>query len=207
MPFDKRIDISAHHKVAVWKIEESVGQLKHLLGVSAKDEAVVNAFRLDKRKQEWLASRLLLKEILGFYPELIYVENGKPTLANGSSYISISHTDGFAAVSMSDQPTAIDIEKCQARVEKVASRFVHPDEASYIENKKKLNYLTLLWSAKEALYKYYNVYGVIFKEQFKIHPFQLSTEGDLLCDFVNQNTLSKLQLTYLANEAYTLVYC
>ncbi|MBS2210554.1 4'-phosphopantetheinyl transferase superfamily protein [Carboxylicivirga mesophila] len=207
MPFEKRIDISAHHKVAIWKIDERVEQLKCLLGVSAKDEAVVNAFRLDKRKQEWLASRLLLKELLGFYPELIYVENGKPTLTNGASYISISHTDGYAAVSISDKPTAIDIEKCQARVEKVANRFVHADEASYIEENKKLNYLTLLWSAKEALYKYYNVYGVIFKEQFKIHPFQLSTEGGLLCDFVNQNTLSKLQLAYLANEAYTLVYC
>lgn len=207
MPFERQIDVSMHQKVAVWKIEESVEQLKHLLGVSEKDEALVNSFRLDKRKKEWLASRLLLKEILGFYPELSYEDNGKPSLDNGSSYISISHTDGFAAVSVSDRPTAIDIEKCEARVEKVANRFVHPDEAAYITGHSKLGYLTVLWSAKEALYKYYNVYGVVFKEQFKIHQFQLGAEGGLLCDFVNEGKLSKLQLRYMVIDAYTLVYC
>ncbi|WP_439181790.1 4'-phosphopantetheinyl transferase superfamily protein [Carboxylicivirga taeanensis] len=208
MPLCQVIDISPSRKVAVWQIEESVEQLASALLLSDNDRPVVDKFRLEKRQKEWLASRLLLKNLLGYYPELIYGDNGKPELINGTAHISISHTDGFAAVSVSDVPTALDIEVCLPRVEKVANRFVHAEEQPYLnELTDKRQCLTLLWSAKETLYKYFNVYGVIFKEQFKVHPFLLRDRGTLMCDFITQQEVSQLELAYFINQDYTLVYC
>lgn len=207
MPLQRVIENSPQHKIAIWQIEEDVAQLAAALDVSERDREVLDGFRLDKRKKEWLAARLLLKTLLGFYPELSYDGNGKPALSNGAAFISISHTDGFAAVSVSDKPTAIDIELCQRRVEKVAKRFVHVDEEAYLGADNRIQYLTILWSAKEALYKYYNIYGVIFKEQFKVYPFVLENDGFLSCDFMHQDETDSLKLSYTVNEDYTLVYC
>lgn len=207
MPLHTQLDISSGHKVAVWKVEESLDCHLGMLELTEDDKVTLESFRLEKRKMEWLVSRLLLKSLLGFYPEITYDANGKPILSNGDAFISISHTDGYVAVSISDKPTALDIELCQPRVEKVAKRFVHADEEAYIEPNRRMQYLTLLWSAKEALYKYYNIYGVIFKEQFLVHPFCLANLGDLKCDFRCDGNIERLSLMYLVNDDYTLVYC
>lgn len=207
MPLQSFVEKANNHIVAVWKIEESVEQLKELLSLSEADAEVVNAFKIESRQKEWLASRLLLKQALGFYPELEYSANGKPTLKKGKPYISITHTKGFAAVCVSDQPTGIDIELCSSRIEKVAKRFVHPQEAKYIEEKSNIEYLTVLWSAKETLYKYYDVYGVIFNEQFLIRPFKLNSNGELNCNFIHNSESKQLKLYYELKDGYALVHC
>ncbi len=207
MPLYKQFDISPQHKVAVWRMDESLEFFLSELELTDSDKLKLSTFKLDKRKKEWLASRLLLYKLLGFYPEISYDDNGKPMLCNGDADISISHTDGFVAVSVSDKPTALDIELCSARVEKIATRFVHADEEAYIEANNRTQYLTLLWSAKEALYKYYNVYGVIFKEQFFVYPFSLQKLGALSCEFKNEGYVNKLSLNFVIDDSYTLVYC
>lgn len=207
MPLFSLIDHSPEHKIAVWKIEETVEELQGQLSISNSDREVVDSFKLDTRKKEWLASRLLLQKILGFYPVIEYSDNGKPFLKQDRPFISISHTRGYAAVSVSDKPTAIDIEICSDRVVKVANRFVHVDEEEYIQDDHLTEYLTVLWSAKEALYKYYDEYGVIFKKQFKVYPFEIRQKGDLSSDFFHNEQIRSLNLCYEVNDCFTLVYC
>jgi len=192
--------------VVIWHITEDVNELLRLINLSSEDAEILDAFKLDKRKNEWLASRILLQGLLKHYPEIEYSKNGKPYLRNSESCISISHTNNFAAVSLSKGPTALDIEVCAQRVEKVANRFVHPDEEKYIDVEKRLTYLTVLWSAKETLYKYFDVFGVSFKEQFLIHPFVIDKKGMFNCEFKHQNITQKLTLHYEVNNHYILVY-
>jgi 4'-phosphopantetheinyl transferase len=60
---------------------------------------------------EWLASRLLIQHLLGCQPSIIYSATGQPSIENHCTYLSISHTKGFAAVVTSPvKPTGIDIE-------------------------------------------------------------------------------------------------
>ncbi|TRX72169.1 4'-phosphopantetheinyl transferase superfamily protein [Carboxylicivirga sp. M1479] len=207
MPLYKTIKVTEQHVVALWRIEESVAFLMDSLHLSAEGESILESFKLDKRKKEWLVSRLLLKELLEEYPHVRYGHNGKPELSNRTEYISISHCDSMVAVSVSNKPTALDIEVCGSRVERVANRFVHTDENKYIQEKSLRTYLTILWSAKEALYKYYNVAGVIFNEQFKISAFDIQNDGILQSEFINDGVHKKMNLNYVLLENFVLVYC
>ncbi|WP_430815809.1 4'-phosphopantetheinyl transferase superfamily protein [Carboxylicivirga sp. RSCT41] len=199
--------MSDSHKVAIWKIDESSDELLSVLDISESDKLRLGTFKLERRKKEWLAARLLLQKMLGKYPEILYGGNGKPQLACESSYISISHTASYAAISVSDKPTALDIEICSERVEKVADRFVHNSEWEYIDKDEQSQYCTVLWCAKEAMYKHFDVFGVEFKEQFIVMPFDLKNEGRLQSEFINEGIIQKLALNFLINEDFTLVYC
>ena len=52
----------------------------------------------ESRRAEWLAVRLLVKELFGSECEVAYHPTGRPYLKHGTAHISISHTKGFAAV-------------------------------------------------------------------------------------------------------------
>ena len=82
-------------------------------------------FSAEKRKQEWLAVRVLLKELCGEEKGIAYLPSGKPYLEDGSAFVSFSHTSGYVAVAL--HPSAevgVDIEQYGTRVQRVASRFI-----------------------------------------------------------------------------------
>ncbi len=150
-------------RVAIWHLTENLDELLDLIELSSEDKQTISQFKLDKRKQEWICSRLLLKQLLNEYPQIGYSTNGKPYLKNSDLHISISHTNGYVAVCAAHSPTALDIEIGSPRVEKAASRFVHDDEWKFIQDDEKISFLTLIWSAKETLYKYFDEWGVVFR--------------------------------------------
>lgn len=207
MPLHKILTISEHQTVAIWKIDETLEEFIKALDISESDKQRFDGFKLERRKKEWLAARLVLQNLLGQYPEIVYGDNGKPRLVGDERHISISHTTNYAAVSISNQPTALDIEICSSRVEKVANRFVHDSEWAYINEAEKTQYYTILWCAKEALYKHYDVFGVIFKDQFVVKPFELKPTGALQCEFLHEEVKYELTLNFLINDDFTLVYC
>ena len=82
--------------------------------------------------------------------------SGKPFLIHQPSPIdyqlSISHTRGYAVLLISDDSgVGVDIEYRSNRVERIASRFIRPDEMTETTDEK-----LLLWSAKEAVYKLFS---------------------------------------------------
>ncbi|MBS2097089.1 4'-phosphopantetheinyl transferase family protein [Carboxylicivirga linearis] len=206
MPLERIIEKSEKEKVAIWHLTESLDDLLQLINLSKKDQETLKEFRLDKRKQEWICSRILIQHLLGEYPQIEYTDNGKPFLSNQSNHISISHASGYVAVSISDFPTALDIEICSPRVEKAASRFVHTDEWLFITDEERVNFLTLIWSAKETLYKYFDEWGVVFKEHFRIKSFEISSKGQFKshCKYKQHN--KDLVLDYEITPNYALVY-
>lgn len=142
---------------AVWKMEETVDELFLLL----PDEELRSAyaqeaqhFVSEKRKKEWLSVRALLHTVWGKDFRIGYSAEGKPYLINQSAYVSISHTQGYAAVSVHPHtPVGIDIEAYGQRVRRVADRFMRPDERVEPYRGDDVWSLLLHWSAKEAVYK------------------------------------------------------
>lgn len=140
----------------VWKITETETEL--LTSLEHPEyfaEKVASLKPGSRRLLEVLAVRRALKEL--FYGEeqrVLYDEHGKPSLPAGKPYISISHTQDYAAVISSEVPVGIDIERIGNRVEKVVSHFLKEQElvtlALYAE---KVPSLHLAWSAKEAAFK------------------------------------------------------
>lgn len=178
----------AHHTfegggIAIWHITESPDTLYAQLATT-KYDAQLTGKSNDARRAEWLAVRLLVKELFGPDAEVAYHPTGRPYLKGADTHISISHTRGYAAVAYSTAgPIGIDIERISDRVERIAHRFTSVDEAAYIdrhEQSERQQYHLINWSAKETLYKLLDDTRMAdFKAAFHIAPYTLGTRGTL----------------------------
>jgi 4'-phosphopantetheinyl transferase EntD len=151
-----------------------------------------------RRRCEWLSVRLLIREILGEEKEILYRENGKPYIADGSYNISISHTKGYVAVILNPQKrVAIDIETISPRVKNVMHRFMSNEELENTPLTGEIVYWLLHWSAKESVFKYIDESGVDFREHIYIAPFKpLQGEWGI---FHAQETKTAIRETFAIN--------
>ncbi len=100
----------------------------------------------------------LLKSEGFFEYEIIKNENGKPFLKDIPIYFSISHTNGFCAVCISDSPVGIDCEKIdysyKDRAIAFSKRFFVDNEIELL-NKNGNDVVTFfkIWTGKEAVIK------------------------------------------------------
>jgi hypothetical protein len=58
----------------IWKIEESSDELLKLLENKQPYYSFVTDTMTEARKREWLASRVLVKRLLGFEPDISYTD-------------------------------------------------------------------------------------------------------------------------------------
>lgn len=178
----------AHHTfewggIAIWHITETSDELYALLDTETYDFQLLG-MKNEVRRAEWLAVRLLVKELFGLEAEVAYHPTGRPYLKNSTTHISISHTKGFAAVAYHHEaPVGMDIEYLSSRVERIALRFTTRDEASYIDRHDesvRQMYHLINWSAKETLYKLFDSPSMAeFKEVFHIAPYALAECGTM----------------------------
>lgn len=133
----------------------------------------------DKRFAEKVSVRLLLHQLLGAEARIVYNADGSPRLADNSLHISVSHTAGSYALSLSPRKHGIDVETWGAKALKVRHVFLNKSENEWVESLSKSaaeQWATLLWSAKESLYKLLGVEGLSFKDQLAL---QKLTHGSL----------------------------
>lgn len=186
----------AHHTfegggIAIWRITESSDELYAMLATHRYDAQLFEK-KNEGRRVEWLAVRLLIKELFGDACEVAYHPTGRPYLEGCDVHISISHTKGFAAVAYHRVfPIGTDIEYISSRVERIAHRFTSQEESSYIdvndEHDRQLYHL-INWSAKETLYKLYDSPAMAeFKEVFHIASYPLSAFDTLCTSVVNES--------------------
>jgi phosphopantetheinyl transferase len=122
-----------------------------------------------KRQHEWLASRWALRAGLAITEEVLYAPSGKPRLA--SQELSFSHCLPLAGVLVHPANAGIDIQSNHPKLLKIKERFAHADElADAAVSSDELSYVTLLWSAKEALFKCYGE-DLPFAEGIRIARF------------------------------------
>lgn len=191
MPFlNPRLPMPNYHHhtfdgggIAIWHITESASELYALLDTHAYDARLATITH-EGRRAEWLAVRLLVAQVLGRDKVVAYHPTGRPYLTDGSYQISISHTRGYAAIAY--HPIArvgLDIEYRSPRVERIAHRFTHPSEATYLEaalaNQRPIQQL-VNWSAKETLYKLFDTPSAAdFQNAFAIASYPLAEQGVL----------------------------
>ena len=153
MAFLKKIE-TEFGIIGIWKITESLHELELKYNCLERKNSELGLISTEKRKKEFLIVRILLKEILGFSPEIIYEETGKPKLANSTLNISISHSNDLVVAFISEKHIGIDVENYERDISKIARRFLHPSEIEFIERSINKQHLKIiLWSAKEAIFK------------------------------------------------------
>ena len=103
--------------------------------------------------------------------DLKYDENGKPHLKD-DKHISITHSFNFSAIIVSDVEVGIDIEKQRNKILKIAHKFTPIEEYRTIANEDAMmRKLTIVWCAKESLYKSFAEKGVSFLENIYVEEF------------------------------------
>ena len=197
--------------IAIWHITETADELYALLGTHRYDAQLAEK-KNESRRAEWLAVRLLVKELFGSEAEVAYHPTGRPYLKNSTTHISISHTKGFAAVAYHCYaPIGMDIEYLSSRVERISSRFTTQAEASYIdvhdEDARQMYHL-INWSAKETLYKLFDSPSMAeFKEVFHIAPYTLSESGTLSTTISDTDSTSAEEVVEVGYQVYPDFVC
>ena len=154
-------------KIAIWRIAEE----KNFFLEKVPQHRLITH---PHKQLQHLAGRYLLQYL---YPEFPYhlieiADTRKPYLPNEEFHFSISHCGDFAAVIVSrDHRAGIDIELVSPKVEKIKNKFLNGkelEELSQWEEGDELRLLTLLWSCKEAVFKWYGNGGVDFRENIHL---------------------------------------
>ena len=193
--------------VGVWKVEETIGQLRSMFADFSLYEQGFQKFKSEKRQLEWLAVRVLLKELVGEEKTIGYLSSGKPYLEDGSACISFSHTSGYVSVAV--HPTkevGIDIEQYGVRVQKLASRFVREDERVSVEAGDEVYALLLHWSAKETMFKLMEQSDVDFLDHLHILPFVPSDSGEMKAVEYRTDRNQSFQISYYTHPDYVLTF-
>jgi phosphopantetheinyl transferase len=193
--------------MGVWKVNESAGELLSLLTRTPATFLFPETIHTESRKTEWLAVRVLLKELLGEETIIAYHANGAPYLPQKDVRISISHTKGYVAVLLLDKPPAgIDIEYRANRILNVRSRFISPEEDSQIDPANEATHLLIYWCAKEALFKMMGQNEVDFAKHMYITPFPYKQSGNLTITETRTPQAASYSLSYLIDNDFVLVY-
>jgi len=123
MALYKTLTVGTSTKVLIWKIEESVDELKNGISLTEKNAVRLGAMKSEIHQKGFLSIRHLLKKVGLSDTDLQYDEFGKPHL-DGGRYISISHSFSFTAIIFSyENPVGIDIEKQREKILKIAHKF------------------------------------------------------------------------------------
>ncbi|WP_295236977.1 4'-phosphopantetheinyl transferase superfamily protein [Sediminibacterium sp.] len=207
MPIYYQQNINDFTQLAVWKIEESESFFTQLVTVQQQ------VTHPHKRLQH-LAGRFLLPYLYPNFPsDLIQIaDTRKPYLPNEAYHFSISHCGDYAAAIVSStQRVGVDVELVTHRVNKIRHKFLHPSELSNwdieaMEEQEKFRTLTLLWSAKEAMFKWWGRGDIDFSECMQVEKNTLKSSGILNARFQKDKFTASLELHYRLTNELSLVW-
>ena len=163
-------NINAGTKLGIWRIEEP--EEFFLEKVPLKKDVSHPYKRL-----QHLAGRYLLPTLFEDFPlsEILIADTRKPFLQGERYHFSISHCGNFAAAIVSSTSrVGVDIELVTPRMFTISSKFLNEEEKEYLNDWKHLTKLhldltTVLWCAKESVFKWYGLGQVDFKKNMRLN--------------------------------------
>ena len=191
---------------SVWKLTETEEELLAMRALSERELSQLGKLKNERRRIEFLASRILLQQLLNRNIEVDYLSNGKPMLITPDYHFSLSHSKDFVAVIVSrDKEVGIDIEKMRDNMERLKEKFLSEQELKAINPSDSL-LLHLFWGAKESMYKMYSSFQPLFTEHLFVENINLETQKAV--GIVKQEQLcKKTAIQYQQIEDNLLVYC
>jgi phosphopantetheinyl transferase len=206
MPLHKTIHFSSTTQIFVWEITESFEQLNNEVQLNEKNCIRLEGMKSEMHQRGFLSVRKLLQTAGYTDFDLYYDELGKPHLKD-DKYISITHSHNFSAIIVSDETVGIDIELQRDKIIRIADKFVDK-EFCYLDKNDLDSYvkkLTVIWGAKEAIFKIRNEKGISFKDHIKVQAFRLDdikAKAELHFDGI----VIDFELFYEEIEGFGLVY-
>lgn len=206
MPLFKTIIHAPDTQLFVWKITETETELRSSVRLQDKHLLRLNGMLSAQHRKGFLSVRKLLQTAGYTDYDLQYDAEGKPSLADGK-HISITHSFGFSAIIVSTRNAGIDIEMQREKIMRIADKFVGTESAFLNKEKQYIEHLSIIWGAKEALYKMCNSRSLSFKQDMHIQDFTENTNrGHAFVDCRELQFSCAFTFYFETFEQYTLVY-
>lgn len=190
--------ITEKNLIYVWKITSLLDKLYSNKSLSTIELDQVSDIKSEKRKIEFLATRIALKNLFDDKLELKHHESGRPFIKE-AKHISISHSNNFIAIAFGEDNIGIDIEKPQDKMLKLITRILSETEIKQFQQKPTLENACKMWSTKESVLKYIGNKNLNFKDDIVIDKDSVKY-FDL--DFKTYfETIEEMILTYVIREA------
>lgn len=205
MPLFYQQDINPTTKLAVWEIEEDESFFLQVVPLGRE-------ITHPHKRLQHLAGRYLLPFLFPDFPhkEIEIADTRKPFLPGEQYHFSISHCSKYAAAIVSStERVGVDIEEITPRVEKIKHKFLHTEELAFVHNHpvdQQITLLTILWSCKEAMFKWWGRGDVDFSEVLRINSFLLQDKGRIQTRFQKNEFQVLLDLHYRIEGGVSLVW-
>ena len=203
MPVYQTFSIKANTKVYVWKITESLNELFQSVVLKDVSLARVEKMKAESHQKGFLAVRKLL-EIAGYNDfDLYYDEFGKPHLKD-EKHISISHSNDFSVIAISDYNLGIDLEIIKDKTLRIAPRYMDVTHLVNLSTVDALEKSTIIWGIKESIFKIKNEPGISFKDHIFENKFDCN-DGKCIAELRFENQVALFDIQYQRVENYVLV--
>lgn len=205
MPLYKSIAVNSQTTVKIWQIDESYDELILPLSLKKENQLRVDGMKSSVHQRGFLSVRHLLREFGYTDVDLYYDLHGKPHLKDGK-HISITHSFNFSGVIVSDREVGIDIEKQRDKITIVAPKFIgYEDQYLLDEDPDLVKKLTIIWCAKESLFKLFATQGLSFKLHTLVIPFLLNDGStNAWIDFKGQKL--RYDIEFLEFEGFSCAF-
>tara|TARA_A100001015_G_C14916802_1_gene682696 strand:- start:131 stop:745 length:615 start_codon:yes stop_codon:yes gene_type:complete len=199
MPFLKDFIINQNTKIKLWKV--NLGELDY----SDLDEYDTNLLELKKNqlvKEQFLAVRKTI-QIENLNYKIRYDKSGIP-LINSKLNISISHSNQMVAVLLSgNSKIGVDIQLKENKILNVQDKFLNNSEKLKIKYQTDIDYLTMIWTAKESIYKAIGIKGISFSNNIIIKKIS-NNKGQGY--YVDGKVKDKFNLVFFFIDDYVLCF-
>lgn len=205
MPLYKTLAVRPDISIYLWKVEEQEDVLNAPLTLTENSLNRLGGMKSELHRRGFLSIRHLLAEAGYEDHDLYYDALGKPHLNDGSQ-ISITHSHTFTGIIVSKQTrVGIDIEKQRDKITRIAHKFTDLDYDHNDKDTELVRKLTVLWGAKESIYKILSTPGISFYQHIDIQGFEL-VDGKTTGKANFQGRRSQYNISFLEFEGFTCVY-
>jgi phosphopantetheinyl transferase len=173
MPLFYQQNINQNTRLAIWHITEPL--LFFLTKVP-----IQKTITHPHKQLQHAAGRYLLPYLFEDFPydEILIASTRKPYLPDEQYHFSISHCgDYVAAIVSKNERVGIDIEKPQQKIVNISTKFLHKEEYQFLRYGGDLMATTtLLWNAKEAMFKWWGLGKIDFKTMLRVEQLDAASQ-------------------------------
>lgn len=206
MPIYKTITVSPTTKVYIWKVTEEEVELSKNVELTPHCQNRMDGMKSEAHRRAFLSIRHLMAEAGYVDQDLYYDDFGKPHLKDGK-FISITHSHNFTGIIVSEtDEVGIDIEMQRDKILKIAHKFTPIEEYKTLANAEAIiRKLTIVWGAKESLYKIYAERGLSFLRHMNVIDFSFD-DTRTVAEIMYKGKKSHYDIQFMEFEGFTCVY-
>lgn len=206
MPLYKTVKNDESFQLYLWKIEEPETWRARDNVRTPNFQARLGGMKSELHRRGFLSIRHLLAQAGYTDEDLFYDEAGKPHLKDGT-FVSITHSFEFTGIILSKKmEVGIDIEKQRDKILRIAHRFTPVKEYRTLANDQALiRKLTMVWGAKESIYKIMGVHGLSFLNHIRVSEFDMH-QGTTRAGVLLKGVHREFEVFFMEFEGFTLAY-